>query len=96
MEIVLQRKAGAQHEMSIDAHARVGLSVGQAQNFSADLGSLVELGAVVVEAGEASEDREKLRELSFPFEELEGAGICLFDFPCVPVDGHQCPCQTRP
>ena len=96
VEIVLQGEAGAQDEMSVDAHARVGLSLRQAQDISPDLGSLVELGTVVVEAGEAAEDREELRELSFSREELEGVRVRLLDFLRVPVNGHQRPRQAGP
>src|SRR5216117_2959395 len=82
--------------MSVDAHAPVVLNISQAQDLSPDLGSLLELGTVVVEARETPEDREELGERTFALEDLEGAGIRLLHLLCVTVGSHQRPSQTRP
>src|SRR2546430_5897216 len=65
--------------MSVGTHSCVVLLIGQTQDLLPDFCSLVELGAVVVEGCQASEDREQLGELSLPLEQLEGAGVCVLD-----------------
>ena len=96
MEIALQRDTGAQHQMSVHAHARIVLDFGQTEDLSPHLASLFELGPVVVEAREAAEDRKELRKLTLPLEELQRAGVRFLHFPRVALNGHQRSGQAGP
>ena len=57
----------------------VVLRIGQAQDLSPERERLVELAAVAVQAGEAAEDREELRDLALALEELQRAPVLLLD-----------------
>jgi hypothetical protein len=56
MEIVEEHLTGSQHQMPVDQHAGVILLLGQAQDLPPDLSSLVELGAEIVETGQAAQN----------------------------------------
>src|SRR5215217_9070398 len=47
MKITLQGDARAQHEMAVDSHARIVLSLGQEKDLAPDLCSLLKLGPIV-------------------------------------------------
>ena len=51
VKITLQGDTRAQHEMTVDSHAWIVLSLGQEKDFAPDLCSLLKLGPIVVEAG---------------------------------------------
>src|SRR5215208_3095717 len=60
VKITLQGDTRAQHEMTVDSHARIVLSLGQEKDFAPDLCSLLKLGPIVVEAGQSAKDGKKL------------------------------------
>src|SRR5688500_19419478 len=55
------RKPHAQHQVSVDAHAWIVLSVGEAQDLVRARERLVELGAVTMHPGEGAQRRKQLR-----------------------------------
>jgi hypothetical protein len=46
--------------MTVNSHARIVLSLGREKDFTPNLGSLLELGPIVVEAGQSAKDGKEL------------------------------------
>src|SRR5215213_3997980 len=81
--------------MTVDSHARIVLSLGQEKDFTPNLGSLLKLGPIIVEAGQSAKDGKKLGDFALPLEHLERVAVRIFYFARVAVNCHQRPGEAR-